>query len=892
MGTAVAWGWGEAIARAPTLVALLGMCLGFATSAGLFAGCGKDESGARLDQRGDGSGVLPSDALPGPRSDAEDATSVADGSVETDGNDAAEVSPDGDDGDAGHGDADSLDVDGGVLGDGQECQADAQCESGHCLISRQGRRCAPRCDSAPCPSGLECVGIAAPLGDRVCVDPAATACLPCTSHSSCNLGAAAGLDGLDGNNRCVGIGDGRFCAIACGAGLPGCGEGFECRDELCIPLDETCRCSPYAASVGAETTCQCTGVRRCEAAGELPSACDAAEPGPESCNGRDDDCNGLTDDAVACGDYACGGETGCSSACESSSDCRPGLGCDVDDVDGDGNRNECVATGDNGTICGADRECASGYCGGGYCCQRGAGPAVACCAVDADCAGLDAAATCTSQSVAGCLGQKVVGRCEGSVCMQRTAPAPEACVGRVCRPATCIPGGTGVSSVHDGAHLCDVEGACVATADDVCDDGLACTTDNCGANGCEAAPRNGVTESACYTFAADTRGVGLCKDGVTVCAGGVATGCQGERGPVAEVCNAKDDDCDGRVDEDTEVSCFPYLCGGASGCRTSCESDTQCAAGNYCSNGSCVGAGLDGASCQSDSQCASEHCSQGVCCEGGLCCVNNAQCAMLNADTCESAEANGCLGFRLEGTCVEGNVCAPIASLDFEACAGEGCSAPRCDGGAVVPGGACSATGQCNVGAPVGCAPYACREGACLTSCAGNADCAVGTCVSGQCKNLPNGAVCTNDVQCLAGRCNNGFCCASGTCCGGNSDCAGLTEPAICAAPGTCGGTQRVGICGGDASCQLQTVAAPGACLGVTCSAPRCVNLSGLGVVLEGVERKTCDALGACNAAIKDCRDFPDASFCTDTSDLYAACQGCSPRRATCVVFDNPCFCE
>jgi hypothetical protein len=119
-----------------------------------------------------------------------------------------------------------------------------------------------------------------------------------------------------------------------------------------------------------------------------------------------------------------------------------------------------------------------------------------------------------------------------------------------------------------------------------------------------------------------------------------------------------------------------------------------------------------------------------------------------------------------------------------------------------------------------------------------------------------------------------------------------LTEPAACAAPGTCSGTQRVGVCGGDASCQVQTIAAPQACLGATCGAPRCVNLSGLGVVLEGVERKSCDAQGACNAAIKDCRDFPDSSFCTDTSDLYAACQGCSPRRATCVVFDNPCFCE
>jgi len=257
--------------------------LTYASGAGLVVGCSKDESSARLEQRAGAPGFLPGGARDALWPDTDADTAAADSTADTGAPaDTSVVPPDGDGDGQGEGDGDAHDADSSQIGDGQECQDNAQCQSGHCLISRQGKRCAPRCEAAPCPNGLECVGIAAAPGNRVCVDPAATSCLPCTAHSGCNLGAAAGLAGLDGENRCVGIGDGRFCAIACGAGLPGCGEGFECKDELCIPTDGTCRCSAYAVAIGGETTCQCTGVRSCEAAGDVPTACDAAPPGPES----------------------------------------------------------------------------------------------------------------------------------------------------------------------------------------------------------------------------------------------------------------------------------------------------------------------------------------------------------------------------------------------------------------------------------------------------------------------------------------------------------------------------------------------------------------------------------------------------------------------------------
>jgi hypothetical protein len=51
---------------------------------------------------------------------------------------------------------------------------------------------------------------------------------------------------------------------------------------------------------------------------------------------------------------------------------------------------------------------------------------------------------------------------------------------------------------------------------------------------------------ACYSGAAPTRGVGICRDGVRHDGGPV---CAGEVTPASEACNQEDDDCDGAVDE-------------------------------------------------------------------------------------------------------------------------------------------------------------------------------------------------------------------------------------------------------------------------------------------------------------------------------------------------------
>jgi hypothetical protein len=57
----------------------------------------------------------------------------------------------------------------------------------------------------------------------------------------------------------------------------------------------------------------------------------------------------------------------------------------------------------------------------------------------------------------------------------------------------------------------------------------------------------------CYSGAPDTRGVGQCVQGKQTClVTRKWTACVGERLPKEEACNGKDDDCDGKSDEEAK----------------------------------------------------------------------------------------------------------------------------------------------------------------------------------------------------------------------------------------------------------------------------------------------------------------------------------------------------
>ena len=58
------------------------------------------------------------------------------------------------------------------------------------------------------------------------------------------------------------------------------------------------------------------------------------------------------------------------------------------------------------------------------------------------------------------------------------------------------------------------------------------------------------TKESCYTGASGTQGVGGCKAGKRTCKMGMwGTSCEGEVTPMAETCDNKDNDCDGKTDE-------------------------------------------------------------------------------------------------------------------------------------------------------------------------------------------------------------------------------------------------------------------------------------------------------------------------------------------------------
>lgn len=153
---------------------------------------------------------------------------------------------------------------------------------------------------------------------RFCIEPHPTLCHPCKTDASCNP-VTSGTQ-----NMCIKKGDeGSFCGGACEANGVACPAGYSCQEiegavgavtTQCVSDTGTCTCSPYAMAVGAETECassnlfgQCLGSRVCTASGL--SACGAAIPLAEVCNGIDENCDGVADEGV---ESPCGG---CGDAC-------------------------------------------------------------------------------------------------------------------------------------------------------------------------------------------------------------------------------------------------------------------------------------------------------------------------------------------------------------------------------------------------------------------------------------------------------------------------------------------------------------------------------------------------------------------------------------------------
>jgi hypothetical protein len=143
----------------------------------------------------------------------------------------------------------------------------------------------PHCKVAECQPGY------VSLDGMSCTIQQGEACVPCEVDDDCAGG------------KCLQTAGGTYCFPTC---TDSCPAGYECtlffEESLCWPTSGGCDCLPE--SVGQVKSCQaanetgtCFGFQTCTDEGW--SVCDALFPGPEECNGLDDNCNGVVDEGLS-----------------------------------------------------------------------------------------------------------------------------------------------------------------------------------------------------------------------------------------------------------------------------------------------------------------------------------------------------------------------------------------------------------------------------------------------------------------------------------------------------------------------------------------------------------------------------------------------------------------
>jgi hypothetical protein len=310
------------------------------------------------------------------------------------------------------------------------------------------------------------------------------------------------------------------------------------------PAGATC------TSVGTLTTPCKTGALTCRA-GTWQCLGDQG-PNPELCNGIDDNCNGQTDENNPGGGASCGSSTGeCKPGVQSCVNgvltCNGGTGptpeiCDGKDNNCDGQVDEPANLVGVGQICGSSvGTCKAGVTAcvnGGIVCQGEvkASPEI-CDGKDNDCNGSIDDHPTDGPADPGCW--NVAGTTCGFGAIKWDPPPGATCTGLGTLTTPCT---TGAIVCQNGGWQC--QGGRLPSGSEVCN-GI---DDNCNGQVDEGNPGGGAS--------CGKSNVGTCQFGQITCTNGQLV-CQGEVGPVPELCDGKDNDCNGVVDDNAPGSGRP-----------------------------------------------------------------------------------------------------------------------------------------------------------------------------------------------------------------------------------------------------------------------------------------------------------------------------------------------
>lgn len=464
--------------------------------------------------------------------------------------------------------------------------------------------------------------------------------------------------------------------------------------------------------------------------------------GPEFCNGRDDNCDGLVDEGYALDldPFNCGG---CGIVCDlpnamplcqngecTVNRCLPGTA----DHDGDP-LTGCEA------ICTVTETATNTFCDGQDCCD----------AMDNDCDGEEGEDHDITEDPQNC------GGCASSCTVY---PCPHVCTAPFATMA-CVSGACAIQSCHENFHNIDgdrhngCEYSCTPSGDEECngrddncdgeiDEGCGddCTDDD--TRGCGASPNEGVCEQ--------------------LCASGTWGDCT-STGDGVELCDSLDNDCNGRIDDDIPI--IPSSCGdlvdyhGANACISG--QDDVCVGYRPARSETCDGEDNDGdgennedVTCtEADSVCDVDlgrclipcldvdvplRCPMGMNCNPAGLCLGDL-CPEEGCGECEQCDES-------IGACV--SLCAGLSCPDGMVCYCGACWPPTC-GVLGCPEGELCLGGQC-VDDPctsAGCdASQGCVDGTCFEPCMHGMCGTYEICVRGDCI----------DDECVALSCGVGEC--------------------------------------------------------------------------------------------------------------------------------------